>query len=343
MKKALAVYTDSGGKGKPTFDKEDAVNQMLKYYEIVQNIFGTGFKYEKCFSLPVKERLDFIRDAAEYILQIPNGISRFTQFVTKLSQAFGLANPHFEASRIRDEVALFQAIQSLLLKLTRKERKQSDEDIESAIRKIVSKALISENVIDVFDAVGLTKPEISILSDDFLQEIKSMKRKNSALELLKRLLNDELKVRAKRNIVQSKKFSERLKDAVIRYQNNLITTAQAIEEVMLMAKEMREADKRGEQLNLAPEELAFFDALSENESAKEVLGDEILRDLALVLAERIRKNTTIDWTKKESVRAKLRVIVKRTLRKYGYPPKFQKGVVEQILKQSELMADGIFE
>lgn len=170
-----------------------------------------------------------------------------------------------------------------------------------------------------------------------------MKRKNSALELLKRLLNDELKVRAKTNIVQSKKFSERLKEAVIKYQNNLLSTAEIIEEMMAMAKEMREADKRGEQLNLAPEELAFFDALSVNENAKEVLGDVILRDLALVLADQIRKNTTIDWTKKESVRAKLRVLVKRTLRKYGYPPKFQKGVVEQILKQSELMADGIFE
>jgi type I restriction enzyme R subunit len=282
-------------------------------------------------------------DATEHILQIPDGTARFTQFVTKLSQAFGLANPHEEASRIRDEVALFQAIQSRLLKLTRKERKQSDEDIESAIRKIVSKALISESVIDVFDAAGLKNPEISILSDDFLQEIKNMKRKNSALELLKRLLSDELKVRAKTNIVQSKKFSERLKDAVIKYQNNLLSTAEIIEEMMIMAKEMREADKRGEQLDLAPEELAFFDALSENESAKEVLGDEILKDLALVLAEQIRKNTTIDWTKKESVRAKLRVLIKRTLRKFGYPPKFEKGVVEQILKQSEMMADGVME
>ncbi|MGB0864563.1 MAG: DUF3387 domain-containing protein, partial [Saprospiraceae bacterium] len=250
--------------------------------------------------------------------------------------------PHEEASRIRNEVALFQAIKSRLLKLTRKQREKSDEDIESAIRKIVSKALISENVVDVFDAAGLDKPEISILSDDFLQEIKSMKRKNSALELLKRLLNDELKIRAKTNIVQSKKFSERLKEAVIKYQNNLLSTAEIIEEMMEMAKEMREADKRGEELNLAPEELAFFDALAVNESAKEVLGDEILKELALVLADRIRKNTTIDWTKKESVRAKLRVIVKRTLRKYGYPPKFQKGVVEQILQQSEMMAEGIF-
>lgn len=344
LKKALAVYTDSGGKGKPTFDKEDAVNEMLKYYEIVANIFGSNFKYERYFDLTTpKERLDFMLDATEHILQLPDGTSRFTQFVTKLSQAFGLANPHPKATVIRDEVALFQAIQSRLLKLTRKERKQSNEDIESAIRKIVSKALISENVVDVFDAAGLEKPEISILSDDFLQEIKSMKRKNSALELLKRLLNDELKVRAKTNIVQSKKFSERLKEAVIKYQNNLLSTAEIIEEMMAMAKEMREADKRGEQLNLAPEELAFFDALSVNENAKEVLGDVILRDLALVLADQIRKNTTIDWTKKESVRAKLRVLVKRTLRKYGYPPKFQKGVVEQILKQSELMADGIFE
>lgn len=342
LKKALAVYTDSGGKGKPTFDKQDAVNQMLKFHEIVVNIFDNNFKYQRYFKLTIpKERLDFMLDATEHILQLPNGTNRFTQFVTKLSQAFGLANPHEEASRIRDEVALFQAIQARLLKLTRKERKESDEDIESAIRKIVSKALISENVVDVFDAAGLEKPEISILSDDFLQEIKNMKRENSALELLKRLLNDELKVRAKTNIVQSKKFSDRLKEAIIKYQNNLLSTAEIIEKMMLMAKEMREADKRGEILNLAPEELAFFDALSENESAKEVLGDEVLKDLALVLAEKIRKNTTIDWTKKESIRAKLRVIVKRTLRKYGYPPKFQKNVVEQILKQSELMADNV--
>lgn len=342
LKKALAVYTDSGGKGQPTFDKEDAVNQMLKYFEIVENLFGTDFNYQAYFDLQTpKERLDFMLDATEYILKLEDGTARFTQFVTRLSQSFGLANPHPQASLIRDKVALFQAIKSRLLKLTRKERQQSDEDIESAIRKIISKALISENVVDVFDAAGLEKPEISILSDDFLQDIKNMKRKNSALELLKRLLNDQLKLRSKTNIVQAKKFSERLKEAVLRYQNNLLTTAEIIEEMMAMAKEMREADKRGEQLNLAPEELAFFDALSENESAKEVMGDEVLKDLALVLAEKIRKNTTIDWTKKESVRAKLRVIVKRTLRKYGYPPKFQKGVVEQIMKQSELMADGI--
>jgi len=342
LKKALAVYTDSGGKGQPTFDKEDAVNQMVKYYEIVQNLFGTDFNYQQYFDLQIpKERLDFMLDATEYILKLENGTARFTQFVTRLSQSFGLANPHPQAALIRDEVALFQAIKSRLLKLTRKERQQSDENIESAIRKIVSKALISENVIDVFDAAGLEKPEISILSDDFLQEIKNMRRKNSALELLKRLLNDELKTRAKTNIVQAKKFSERLKEAIIRYQNNLLSTAEIIEEMMAMAKEMREADKRGKKLNLAPEELAFFDALSENKSAKEVMGDETLKNLALVLADKIRKNTTLDWTKKESVRAKLRVIVKRTLRKYGYPPKFQKNVIEQIMKQSELMADGI--
>ncbi len=343
LKQALAIYTESGGKGKPTYDKEDAVAQMLKYYEILVGMFGNDFNYRQYFELRTpKERLDFMLDATNYIMSLTDGIARFKQHATRLSQTFGLANPHLEANMIRDEVALFQAIKARIVKITQKERQRKDEDMESAVRQIVSRALISENVVDVFDAVGLEKPEISILSDDFLSEIRSMKRKNMALELLKRLLNDELKVRSKTNIVQAKKFSERLKEAVIKYQNNLLSTAEIIEELMTISKEMRAADQRGEQLNLAPEELAFFDALADNESAREVMGNEILRDLALVLADKIRKNTTIDWTKKESVRAKLRVIVKRTLRKYGYPPKFQQAAVEQILKQSELMSDGIF-
>ena len=216
---------------------------------------------------------------------------------------------------------------------------KSDAEIETAIRQIVDKAVVSEGIIDVFDAAGIKKPDISILSDEFLKEIQGMERKNLALELLKKLLNDEIQFRTKKNLIQSKKFSEMLENAIKKYQNNLLTTAQVIEELIRLAKEIRDSDKRSEQVNLSIEELAFYDALADNESAREVLGDEKLRDLARVLVQRVKSNTSIDWTIKESARSKLKVIVKRLLRQYGYPPDKQLLATENVLKQAELLAD----
>ena len=216
---------------------------------------------------------------------------------------------------------------------------KSDAEIETAIRQIVDKAVVSEGIIDVFDAAGIKKPDISILSDEFLKEIQRMERKNLALELLKKLLNDEIKLRTRKNLIQSKKFSEMLENAIKKYQNNLLTTAQVIEELIKLAKEIRDSDKRGEHFNLSDEELAFYDALANNQSARDVLGDEKLRDLARVLVQRVKANAKIDWTIKESVRAKLKVIVKRLLRQYGYPPDMELLATENVLKQAELLAD----
>ena len=216
---------------------------------------------------------------------------------------------------------------------------KSDAEIETAIRQIVDKAVVSEGIIDVFDAAGIKKPDISILSDEFLKEIQGMERKNLALELLKKLLNDEIKLRTKKNLIQSKKFSEMLENAIKKYQNNLLTTAQVIEELIRLAKEIRDSDKRSQQFNLTDNELAFYDALANNKSAIEVLGNEKLRDLARVLVKRVKDNTSIDWTIKESVRSKLKVIVKRLLRQYGYPPDLEKLATENVLKQAELLAD----
>jgi type I restriction enzyme R subunit len=272
-------------------------------------------------------------------LNLEDGKERFTKEVLTLSKFFALSVPHPKAMEIKDDVGFFQAVKARLVKFEPTGTGKSDAEIETAIRQIVDKAVVSEGIIDVFDAAGIKKPDISILSDEFLKEIQGMERKNLALELLKKLLNDEIKFRTKKNLIQSKKFSEMLENAIKKYQNNLLTTAQVIEELIRLAKEIRDSDKRGEQFNLTDNELAFYDALANNQSARDVLGDEKLRDLARVLVQRVKSNTSIDWTIKESVRSKLKVIVKRLLREYGYPPDLEKLATENVLKQAELLAD----
>jgi len=240
---------------------------------------------------------------------------------------------------IKDDVGFFQAVKARLTKFEPAGSGKSDAEIETAIRQIVDQAEVSEGVIDVFDAAGIKKPDISILSDEFLAEVQGMERKNLALELLKKLLNDEIKVRTKKNLIQSRKLSEMLENAIRKYQMNLLTTAQIIEELIALARDIRKSDKRGKELNLTDNELAFYDALANNQSAREVMGDETLRDLARVLVQRVKENTAIDWTIKENVRAKLKVIVKRLLRQYGYPPDLELLATETVLKQAELLAD----
>lgn len=352
LKKALAVYTESKGRGKLTFDQEEAVAKMQELYEVVVDMFH-GFEYRKYFSLAPREKLNFILDAANYIAESyeekagqknRNGKVRFIENVTKLQKAFGISVPHPKALAIRDDLAFFQAIKSRFTKLDDQTKKRTDEEIETAIRQIINDAIISKEVIDIFDAAGLKKPDISILSDEFLAEIQGMPRKNLAVELLKRLLNDEIKGRAKTNLVQGKKFSELLAEAVKRYQNGLVDSAQVIEELIKLAKEIREADKRGEKLNLRTDELAFYDALADNPKAEAVLGDQMLKMIAHDLVESVRKNTSIDWQIKESVQAKLRVLVKRILRKYKYPPDDPATgeytvSVTKVLDQAELLAE----
>lgn len=348
LKKALSVYTESGGKGKPAFDQEEAASVMMSKYEIVAQMFEEqptdksqpkGFDYKSFFRLTPKEKLYFPIQAANYILGLEDGKARYTNAVTALSKSFAISVPHPYTNDIRDEVGLFQAIKARIVKVTQSSKTKSDEEIETAIKQILSDAVIADEVVDIFDAAGIKKPDISILSDEFLAEVKGMQHKNLALELLKKLLNDEIKTRQKTNIVQSKKFSEMIENAVRNYQNNLITSAQVIEELIKLAKEIKEADRKGEDLGLDFREFAFYSALEVNDSAVAVLGDEILRHIARELVDTVRKNTSIDWTVRENVQAKMRIAVKKILRKHGYPPDLELKATETVIEQAKLLAD----
>lgn len=337
LKKALSFYSDSGGKGDPAIPQAQAVELMHEKLEVVSQLFH-GFPYEEYFEASISQKLSIILQAEDHILSLDNGKNRFLREVIALSKAFAIAIPHPEAIDVKEEVAFIQAVKARLMKFE-PGNGRTTEDIEVAIRQVIDGAIVSEKVIDIFDAAGLKKPDISILSEEFLAEIEGMEHKNLAIEVLKKLLNDEIKIRSKHNIVQSKALLEMLEDSIRKYQNKIITAVEVIQELIKLAKDIKKADERGEELNLSQDELAFYDAVAANESAREVLGDEVLRDLARVLVDRVRKNVTIDWTIKESVRAKLKVIVKRTLRQYGYPPDKQAIATETVLKQAELLAD----
>jgi len=348
LKKALSVYTESGGKGKPSFDQDDAVAVMKSKFEIVENMFAeqptdrtvkAGFDYKSFFHLGAKEKLYFPIQAANYILGLEDGKNRFISNVTALTKAFAISVPHPDSLEIRDEVGLFQAIKTRIVKVSISTANgKSDEELETAIKQILSDAIAPDEVVDIFDAAGIKKPDISILSDDFLAEIKGMQQKNLAFELLKKLLNDEIKTRRKVNIVESKKFSEMLEGSVLRYQNNLITSAEIIDEMIRLAKDIKQADKRGEDLNLDFREYAFYTALEVNDSSVAILGDEILRHIARDLVESIKNNTTIDWTLRENVQAKMRIAIKRILRKYGYPPDMELKATDTVLEQARLLS-----
>ena len=352
LKKALSVYVESGGKGKPAFDQEEAASVMMTKYEIVAQMFSEqpfdrseqkGFAYKSFFTMTHKEKLYFPIKAANYILGLEDGKARYTNAVTALSKSFAISVPHPFTIDIRDEVGLFQAIKSRIVKVTQSGKAKSDEEIETAIKQILSDAVVAEEVIDIFDAAGIKKPDISILSDEFLAEVKGMKHKNLAFELLKKLLNDEVKTRQKTNMVQSKKFSEMIEKAVRKYQNNLISSAEVIQELINLAKDIKEADRKGEDLGLDFREFAFYSALEVNDSAVSILGDDILRHIARELVDTIRSNSSIDWTVRENVQAKMRIAVKKILRKHGYPPDLEVKATETVLEQAKLMAGSLSE
>ena len=336
LKKALATYTESGGTGKTALDQEEAVAVMLEKYEVGLGLFH-GFDYSRWLTGTPQQRLSLLPAAQEHILALDDGKTRLLRAVTELSQAFALAVPHDEAMRIRDDVGFFQAVRSVLAKNAPGDHK-TDEELDHAIRQIISKAMVSEGVVDIFAAAGLKKPDISILSDEFLAEVQEMPHRNLAVELLRKLLSGEIKTRSKRNVVQARSFAELLEQSVRRYQNRAIETAQVIEELIALAKEMREANARGEALHLTDDELAFYDALEVNDSAVKVLGEPTLVKIARELVDTVRKNVTIDWTVRENVRAHLRVIVKRILRKYGYPPDKQEKATQTVLEQAEALS-----
>lgn len=360
LKKALSFYSDAGGKGDPTLDLEKAIELMNEKFEVVQQFFNEEaktqkdivaeepeayyansfkFNYKRFFNVEPKEKMSIILQSEEHILGLEDGKARFIREVTLLSQAFALSIPHPRAMEIKDDIAFFQAVKARLVKFEGTGGGKSDIEIETAIKQIVDEAISSDKVMDIFEAAGMEKPDISILSDEFLLEVKGMKHQNLALELLKKLLNDEIKTRSKTNLVKSKKLLEMLEGAIKRYQNNLLTTAEIIQELINIAKEIKEADKEGERLGLTKDEVAFYNALEVNDSAVMVLGDDQLKEIAREITDKVRANATIDWTIRESARARLMVIVKRTLTKWGYPPDKQAKAIETVLKQAELMAD----
>jgi type I restriction enzyme, R subunit len=338
LKKAMQVYSGSGGKGSPINMQQEAVDLMLEKLEVVQQ-FYQGFDYKRYFPADTAEKLSIILQAEEHILAQENGKTRYLNVIAVLSKVFALAIPHPEALRIKEEVSFFQAVKARLVKFEPEVNGRSSDEIDTAIREVIDAAIVSDRVVDIFQAAGLKKPEISILSDEFLAEVQGMKRKNLAFELLKKLLNEEINARVRQNVVQSKKLMEIMEEAIRRYKNKLITAAEVIEELIKLAKQIKQEDLRVEEMGLSMEELAFYDALANNESARNVMGDEKLRDLAIVLVDRIRKNASIDWNLKENVRAKLKVMVKRLLRKYGYPPDKQAIATETVLQQAKLFTE----
>jgi type I restriction enzyme R subunit len=338
LKKALSFYADSGGRGDPAVEQEEAVRLMLERLEVVSQMFE-GFGYGEYFDAETGRKLSLILAAEDHILGLENGKRRFIDEVTALSRAFSIAIPHEQAMKVKDEIAFFQAVKSRLLKFVGNGSGKSDAEIETAIRQVIDRALVTERVIDVFDAAGIKKPDISVLSEEFLLEVKSMEHKNIALEVLRKLLNDEIRSRMKINVVQSKSLMEMLETSIKNYHAKILTAAEVIEELIEMSREIRNMDKEPQEMGLSDYEYGFYTAIANNRSAMELMGKEKLRELAVILYENVKENATIDWTVKESVRAKLKVIVKRILRKYGYPPDMEMLATETVLKQAENIAE----
>ena len=337
LKLALSFYSDAGGKGDPTLAQEQAVALMLEKIEVVSSLFH-GFAYEHYFDADTAQKLSLILAAEEHILGLDEGRKRYLDEVTALSQAFAIAVPHEQALDAKDEVGFFQAVKARLVKFDSPVGGRSNEELETTIRQVIDQALVSEQVIDVFDAAGIKKPDISILSDDFLAELKGYEHKNVALEVLKKLLNDELKSRAKRNLVQARSLMDMLEAAIRKYHAKILTAAEVMDELIKVSKEIVASDNEAKRLGLTDFEYAFYTAVANNDSAKQLMQQDQLRELAVVLTQRVRENASIDWTIKENVKAKLKVIVKRTLRQFGYPPDMQLLATETVLKQAEMMA-----
>jgi type I restriction enzyme R subunit len=344
LKKALSFYSDAGGKGDPAIAQEQAVELMLEKLEVVSNMFQAcppdrrSFPYEDYFQADTSKKLSMILGAEEHILGLEDGKKRYINEVTALSKAFAIAVPHEQAMDIKEEVSFFQAVKARLAKFDGTGTSKTDEEIETTIRQVIDKALISEQVIDVFDAAGIKKPDISILSEEFLLELKGMEHKNVAMEVLKKLLNDEIKSRSKKNLVKSKSLMEMLENSIKKYHNKILSAAEVIDELIELSKEIVNMDTEAKAMGLSDFEYAFYTAVANNESARQLMQQDKLRELAVKLTERVKQNASIDWTIKESVRAKLKVIIKRTLRQYGYPPDMQKLATETVLKQAEMIA-----
>jgi type I restriction enzyme R subunit len=339
LKNALAFYSQSGGEGELTLNQDVAVDLMLNKLEIVEQIMAKC-EYKHYFQAETGEKLNILINATNYTAD-PQIKDRFLNEVTALSKVHSLAVPHPDAISASEKISFFQAIQASLRKLEGGggEGRLSNQEIETAIRQVVDQALVSNTVINIFDQAGLKNPDISIISDEFLEEVQDMEHKNLAVELLKKLLKDEIKAKSRTNIVQSRKLSEMLEDALRRYRNQVISVTDVLQELINLSKDTKAADARGEELGLEPYELAFYDALSQNNSARDIMGVPKIRELAIILVHRIRQNASIDWNLKENARARMKIIVKRLLREYGYPPDMQALAIELVLEQAKVLAD----
>jgi type I restriction enzyme R subunit len=338
LKRAINNYSEEGGKGKPINYEKEAINLMLTKYDIVKSILH-NFDYSKFFNDSSRERLKVIPQAIEFILKQENGKKRFVKQTIALLKAYSLVVTSKEAKKIRDEVAFFQAVKSAIVKSTSVDSKRSDYDINYALKQIVSKAIVSDSIVDVFNYSGIKKQEISILSDAFLEEVKNLKQKNLAFESLKKLLQDQIKTRFTKNIIKQKKFSELLKSAINRYSSKSITSTEVILELVELAKKIRSSKNRGQELGLNEEEEAFYDALIDDKSAVEIIGDELLKKMAHELSEIFKRNKFVDWKSRPDIHAKLKVLVKRLLKKYGYPPSGRASATKLIIDQAERIVE----
>ena len=337
LKLALAAYTEGGGNGRTAIDQDEAAAILIEKWEIVTAMFH-GFDYSAWTTGNPQQKVALIPRAMEHILRLPDEKQRFLQAVSELSKAFALSVPHEEALARRDDVGFFQTLRGRLAKNTIAESNAA-EDVDTAIRQIVSKAIVPEGIVDILAAAGLGKPDISILSGEFLQEVRDLPQRNLAVELLQKLLNDGIKLRAARNLIEAKSFADMLDQAIRKYHNHVIETTQVIEELIALAQKFQEAARRGEELGLSDDELAFYDALATQQSAVDALGDDELRLLARELLQKVRANATIDWQMKESTRARLKLLVRNLLRRRRYPHEASEAAVITVLQQAALLSD----
>jgi type I restriction enzyme, R subunit len=335
LRKALKNYTDNRGKGTPTLDTSAALAKLMELMGVARNLFHrfdySGYR---------EKALQLLLPAANFILGLEDGKKRYFDVVLAITKAFSLCGTRDEAEALREEIAFFQAVKAIIAKASTSEKKLAEDRKHEILKQILDNAVVAEGVQDIFALAGLDRPDIGVLSDAFLAEVRQLPYRNFAVELLQKLLNDEIKARTRNNVVTERKFSERLQEALNRYRNRAIESAQVIEELIVMAKEFREAAQRGERIGLNEAELAFYDALADNESAVRELGDDVLKKIALELTEKLRNSTSIDWQKRESVRARLRNLVRITLRRYKYPPDKQEEAIQLVLQQAERLSEG---
>ena len=334
LKNALRIYTDAKGKGHPTVKAEDALKILKEKLDVVRGMMH-GFDYSQFETKP----LELLAPAANHILGLDDGKQRFLDVMASVTKAYSLCGTLDEAAELRTEIAFFSAIRAALVKHGNIGKKTSEDEKNSALKQILDNAIQSEGVNDIFALAGLEKPNIGLLSDEFLEDVRKTPLKNLAVKLLERLLKDEIRSNSRTNLVQEKKYSDRLLETLRKYHNRAIETAQVIEELIAMAKDFQAALKRNEDLGLTPDEIAFYDALAERPEVLEQMGDETLKKLAVELTEKLRASTTVDWQVRDSVRASMRLMIRRLLRKYKYPPEGQENAVVMVLKQAEALAD----